>query len=131
MVPVSTVRHSVSRPAAVEPAPQVAQVVLEDLVVVVLDKVWHVLVAQVLQDKAIPAVLGNIYKMVVVAVVLPLPAAAAAVVQVVQDPLGSMEQLMPAVVVAVAAKSVPVAMPVVRAAEEQVPIQHRPEVVKL
>jgi hypothetical protein len=115
----------------VEPAPQVAQVVLEDLVVVVLDKVWHVLVAQVLQDKAIPAVLGNIYKMVVVAVVLPLPAAAAAVVQVVQDPLGSMEQLMPAVVVAVAAKSVPVAMPVVRAAEEQVPIQHRPEVVKL
>ena len=56
MAQVSTVQHSVSQPVEAAQEPQVAAVVLEDQVVVVLDKVHHVLVAVVLQDKAIPAV---------------------------------------------------------------------------
>ena len=81
MVPVSTVRHSVSQPAAEEQEPQVAQVDLVVQVVEVLDEVLHVPAAQVLQGREIPAVLGNIYKMEV-AVVAPLVAEEGVVVAV-------------------------------------------------
>ena len=53
MAQVSTVRHSVSQPAAAEPVPQVVRVVLEDLVVVVLDKVEIVAAEQAHPDKEI------------------------------------------------------------------------------
>ena len=131
MAPVSTVRHSVSQPAAEEQEPQVAQVDLVVQVVEVLDEVLHVPAAQVLQGREIPAVLGNIYKMEVAVVAQRQPAVAAAVVPVVQVQPGSMEQLMPAAAVVVVAKSVAAAMPVVQAAEDRVLIQHNAVAVKL